>query len=205
MKFIGFKPLFDNKDLPNFLKSGMGLFTGNTNTPLPCLINTVSITKEHLIPEEPVDSNVFVSDNIITKPLQISLDLYIYEQDSEAFYNAIHTSQHDKQGFVFVNRDGMVYNDLYLESISSTISFEKLGGFDCAVDLKQIMKVYALQSTIKLPEVKKAPLQNQGTVSTEKVSDSAKQAVENKSILYKASETVGGISDTLGNLLGIGA
>lgn len=190
MKFVGLKPRLDNYKLPDFLKSKMGVFRASNNAPLPCLINSVSITREHIIPEEPVDSNVFVSDNIITKPLSISLELFIYEQDAEEFYNILNTTQHETNGFRFINRDGIDYSDLFIESLHGTVSYEKLGGFDCVLDFKQVMRVQALKSTIQLSQPKQTPMQNQGTVSAEKLSASAKQEVKDVSVARRLGSKV---------------
>lgn len=176
MKFVGFKPRFDNYKLPDFLKSDMGLFRTLDNKPFPCLINSVTITREHTIPTEPVDSNIYVSDNIFTKPLMISLELYIYEQDGVEFNNLIETTQHDKEGFLFVNRDGVPYRDLYLIHMTDNITSDKIGGFDCSLELMQVMKVSALQSTTtKLPP--QAQLVDSGQTSVVKKTPAEKEQV----------------------------
>lgn len=182
MKFIGLKPRFDNYKLPDFLKSSVGLFRAFDNKPLPCLINSITITKENTIPSEPVDSNVHVSDNIIIKPLLVSLELYIYEQDSVDFNNLVKSAQHDKEGFLFVNRDGAVYNDLYVESITDSFTNEKLGGFDCMMELRQVIKVEALQSLAALLP-KQALTKDQGTVAVNKAPPEVKERLQSN--LYK--------------------
>lgn len=188
MTYYGLQPLLSNSNLPKVLQSPLGLYVSNSNYLLPCVINNIEITNEYSIPTHPIDSNQFIGDTIIKKPTSISLELYVYEENENVFHDLL--AQGLSKGFYFVNRTKALYENLYPTNKSLTFSSEKYGGFICALELQEILKVSTQESFATLPKQSKKV--DAGQVSPKKLEEPKVKELEKKSCLKKAKDQVGG-------------
>lgn len=200
MVYYGLQPLLKNDNLPNILKSDLGLFLMDSNAPLPCVINSIDINNEYTIPIHPIDTNQFIGDTIITKPTTVSLELFIYEEDENAFHSLIQVGVH--KGFYFVNRTKTIYKNLYLTNKGITFNNDMYGGFTCSLELQEVIKVTALESTATLPSQKKQV--DRGDVAPKKVPDEVrKDKIKQSCLKMFKEEGFGSAQKCIERLLGI--
>lgn len=163
MPFIGLQPIIDKIQLPSALRSPLALQEQNAIKPMPCYIVSSRIAREYTIPQEPVDSQQMVSDTIIHKPVTVSLTLFVYESSAKEFFEALHRIQNGNKGFIFTDRKGETYADLYMTSYSLSESSSQIGSFDIQLELQQVIRVQAIASqVVKLPTPASDP-QSKGT------------------------------------------
>lgn len=195
MPFIGLQPIIDKIPLPQKLRSSLSLQESGGDVPIPCYIVSSSITREYTIPQEPVDSNQYVSDTIINQPVTISLVLFVYEQYAKEFFEIIHRIQKGNKGFVFVDRKEMRYPDLYMTSYSYTESGDQVGAFDVSLELQQVVRVAAVASTVT--KIGIGDVKSKGTATAQLVEKAPAQAKSGDSTLFKWGQSAKGM---LGNL-----
>lgn len=164
--YVGLKPGFLHKVFTRMAT----LRESTTDLPVPCEVTSIEVTNENTIPQEPVDSNLMVSDTIVKKPYLFSLELHVYEEDAKEFFRIISEIQTGTHGFTLTDRMGQEFHGLYYTQLSYTETHNKQGAFDCHLELREVIRVTALASVkgrpVKPPE---GTPTNKGTTSAQPV------------------------------------
>lgn len=186
--FVGLEPLLDKVRLPKLLRSNLALQGAGADPWLPCYIVASRITKEFTIPQEPTEAGQMVSDTIIQAPLHISLDLFIYEDQAQSFFEKLNSTQASREGFVFTDRKDVVYRDLFMVSYAYEENSDQLGSFDLHLELQQILRVVSVATVVAKQQIPAAAPVNKGTTTATKV-----ESTELKSTAYELKQKAGGV------------
>lgn len=151
------------------------IYMDTSKNPLPCEIISIEFNSEYTIPQDAVEGNEFVSDNIARKPNTLQVEVYVHNDDIEPFYTDINTSQYGVEGFTVVDRNGLEYPNLRLMTISNRQSSDTGGCEFFTLEFLEMNSVSALQiqgySLESPPGV--TPIVNEGTKTALDVASSS--------------------------------
>ena len=102
--FFGFKNVYPMKIYEK----------GDEISSLPCDILSYAENQSWDIPTEPLENSEFIGDTQFRLPKQMSLTIFVASEYTGEFERRIKTIQGNKNGFVFVDREGVSHSDFSL-------------------------------------------------------------------------------------------
>lgn len=164
--------------ITNFLSSffPMSLQDGDTKDVLPCTILELSETDTNTIPQTPQDNNSYIADTIFKQPIQVTLSVFVYTRDFDAFEVAMKKAQQGKKGFI-INGVYKTYINMRRLDKSFYESAKKVGGVEYSITFEEAILVQSFNDVMTQDQVKK--LQDSQKV------DSGTKTPKTQSTLFK--------------------
>ena len=114
---------------------------------LPCLISDYSIKQDWETPTEPLENGEFIGDTQYRQPKSISLNCFVTDENLGEFNQRISTIQTNNNGFVFADRNGEIYPNLWVQSINQTT--EANNGYFYTIELKELILIDGFNSAVQ--------------------------------------------------------
>lgn len=152
---------------------------GKSLDDLPCVISEYSIKQDWELPSEPLENSEFIGDTQYRQPKTISLKVFVKNENITNFERQIKNIQANKNGFVFVDRDGEQFNDFWLISYDKT--HEANNGYFYSIELKELILIEAFNSAVSYQQTSNPGLSGKkrnGEVSNNKVSNNKKSVLK---------------------------
>lgn len=144
--FFGFKNIYPMKIYEK----------GDELNPLPCDILSNDENQSWEIPTEPIETSEFIGDTQFRQPKQISLNVFVKTEAVSEFERRIKQIQGNKNGFVFVDRDGFSYSDFWLTTYQKT--GEMNNGYIFALSLQELILIEAFSNAVTYQKTSNAGL-----------------------------------------------
>lgn len=121
------------------------IYIDDQETKLPCEVISIECNYEYIIPQEAVEGNEYVSDNIARKPNVFKVEVYVHNDDVETFYLDMMDAQYGEHGFTVVDRNGAEYINLRLTNITNAQDSDRGGCEFFTLDFVEMNIVSALK------------------------------------------------------------
>lgn len=131
----------------------MSLQNGDTKEALPCTILELSETQSDTIPQSPQDTNSYVADTIFSQPTQVTLQVFVYSNDFDAFEVAMKNAQSSKKGFI-INGVYKSYLNMRRLDKSFTESAKQIGGVVLNIAFEETILVQSYNEVMSQEQVK---------------------------------------------------
>lgn len=132
----------------------MSLQNGSTKEVLPCTIIELSENDTETIPQTPQDTNSYIADTIFKQPLQVTLQVFVYTRNFDAFEVAMKQAQLSEKGFI-INGVYKSYTNMRRLDKSFTESASRVGGVMYNITFEEAILVQSFNEAMSVEQVKK--------------------------------------------------
>lgn len=139
----------------------MKIYNKEDNKSLPCDIMEIMENQDYGIPSLPIDNGTFIGDNIYTEPLTLSVRVFVRTTKLDLFLKRIKSAQFSNQGFLINGLDGQIYDNMRIESLSTSQTKEVLGGYFYNIQFKEMIIIKGFNNSMPLDSVQKASYSSQ--------------------------------------------
>lgn len=158
----------------------MSLQNGDTRSSIPCSILELSEHQTNTIPQAPQDNNSYIADTIFKQPLQVTLRVFVYGRNFDAFEVAVREAQYGLNGFI-INGVNKTYTNMRWIDKGFIESAKMVGGVEFTVTFQESILVQSYNQTMSVDKVKKIQ-------DSQKVESGNKTALS--SSLFEAKEKI---------------
>ena len=129
---------------------------GSENSPLKCDIMNFETNQAWDIPTEPIETSEFIGDTQFRQPKQISLNVFVLNENTDEFEREIKRIQGEKNGFIFVDRDSHAHGDFWLTNY--TKGGEANNGYFYNLSLQELILIEAFSNAVSYQQTSNAGL-----------------------------------------------
>lgn len=128
---------------------------GNEALKLKCTIIEIMESDTYNLPNEPVDSQSFIGDTFYKAPKQITCRVFVNTNFLDNF-NSVLESLQNGNGFCIRGADGQKYENMRLESLSTSQTADVQGGYFYNMAFKEVIVIEAFNAGIPLSNAQKS-------------------------------------------------
>lgn len=128
---------------------------GNENNRLKCVIMDLMETNAYATPKEPIDSGEYIGDTLYRMPLSIACRVFVNTNFLDSFNSSIDKLQKGA-GFCITGADGQIYENMRIESITSSQTAEVQGGYFFNIVFSEVILVESFSAGLGLNKVQKS-------------------------------------------------
>ena len=128
---------------------------GNEDVKLKCTLIEILESDSYNLPNEPVDSQSFIGDTFYKAPKQITCRVFVNTNFLDTFNSVLESLQNGK-GFCIMGADGQKYENMRLESLSTSQTADVQGGYFYNMAFKETIVIEAFNAGIPLSKSQKS-------------------------------------------------
>ena len=128
---------------------------GNEDIKLKCTLTEILESDSYNLPNEPVDSQGFISDTFYKAPKQITCRVFVNTNFLDTFNSVLESLQNGK-GFCIRGADGQKYENMRLESLSTSQTADVQGGYFYNMAFKETIVIESFNAGIPLSNAQKS-------------------------------------------------
>lgn len=121
--------------------------TASTN--LPCRVVEINEQQDYNVPGLPIDSGVFISDNIYRQPLKLNVLVYVRSEDLQNFESIINSVQFSQELFTIDSLYNKSYNNLKIVSYQRQLNASMLNAMHFNLTFQEVIIIKALVESYK--------------------------------------------------------
>lgn len=128
---------------------------GNEANVLNCTIMEIMESNSYNIPNEPIDSQSYISDTLYKAPLQVTCRVFVNTNFLENFTSGLQNLQNGN-GFCVCGADGQKYENMRLENSSVSQTSDVQGGYFYTLAFKEVLIIESFNVGIPLSNSQKS-------------------------------------------------
>lgn len=136
---------------------------GQELAPMPCDVLEIEVSQDYEIPDEPIESGVYISDTQYLKPKNLRLRVFVSNENITGFERDLKAAQTSQNGFIIIDREGAKFSDFWLTAWNKGGEFND--GYHYDLSLREVIRVQGFNSAITTAKTSNAGLsskQNNG-------------------------------------------
>lgn len=128
---------------------------GSESQTINCTIMEIMESDSYNIPNEPVDSQSYISDTMYKAPKQVTCRVFVNTNFLDNFLSNIEAFQNG-DGFTICGADGQKYENMRIENSSVAQTSDVQGGYFYTLAFKEVIVIEAFNAGISLSKSQKS-------------------------------------------------